>query len=1020
MTFVQTDSFDVSFAPVKIKTWRLSRTGLRLCHIDQPSPIVQGHFAVATEIADDSGSPHTLEHLVFMGSEKFPYKGFLDTLGNQFFSSTNAWTATDQTVYTITTAGWEGFKTMLPIYLDHVLFPTLTDEACLTEVYHIDGTGDEKGVVFCEMQNAESLPSSKIFLEMKRTMYSKTSGYSSETGGLTTELRHLTSDKIRQFHKDMYRPDNLEVIVTGTIDEEELLQIMTAFDDQLEPSSPNKKPFVDSPRDEPLKETIVKEFEFPDNDETMGEVMISWFGPKFDDNLLYEALDMLGHYFTENANSLFNKHLVEIENPMSTEVYHYCETAYDTVINYMFSDVPSDRLQELDTTVKLLIKMAAKNFDVAFMRQIINQQKLILMFDCEKKPNHFQDCVITDFIYGLAAKSDNFLRSMVDSVSLYDTLLTWEADQWCEVITTYLVNNPSVSILGKPSAKLNEKVKAEGKAFKQGILDKYGEDGLKKLGDTLKNAQEKNDKEIPQKLLTQFGVPDPLNINFVSTKSYKAGKNDLKVGYEDDEFAKILSEQDSPLFFHFEDFKSQFVTINIVLSTKNLDKRLLRYMSVMEEIFNMSLEIDGQVIPYSDVINQLNDDLIEFELDSGFDGRFLEFLHVKVKCVTGKYAQAISWIQKIMTCNIIEKERIKVIVEKIINGLPDKKRSAELMVYSKQYRTLFTENSIRKAQDSIYNEEFFEKILEDLNNDIFDEVKEDLKLFKRQLFTLDNFKVFVNGGCKDLKDPISLWDSFIGAFEPVSSPIPLEDYPRSHQFRSEVGLKCSSQAHLVSIAAIELSELIISTKTPIDYLSEDGFKIILANEYLNAVEGPFWRGVRGKGLAYGTTIARNAETGFLNFWVYSSTDIVETWTTSKKIVSDYCDGTTKFDQMSIDNSIAALMNVLANDESNLFDASFVKICDNVFRNRGPNYKKKLVEKLKTFGVEDMVEIMNKYFKQLFDLDSSMVFASIPTVKVEDVSGFFELQGYQVEVEEVQNEDLDDETDESEDSGDESE
>ena len=31
-------------------------------------------FVIATEAHDDDGLPHTLEHLVFMGSEKYPYK----------------------------------------------------------------------------------------------------------------------------------------------------------------------------------------------------------------------------------------------------------------------------------------------------------------------------------------------------------------------------------------------------------------------------------------------------------------------------------------------------------------------------------------------------------------------------------------------------------------------------------------------------------------------------------------------------------------------------------------------------------------------------------------------------------------------------------------------------------------------------------------------------------------------------------------------------------------------------------
>lgn len=90
---------------------------------------------IATEAHDDDGLPHTLEHLIFLGSEKFPYKGVLDLLANRCLASgTNAWTDTDHTCYTMTTAGKDGFLELLPIYLDHVLYPTLSVSLiCLLE-----------------------------------------------------------------------------------------------------------------------------------------------------------------------------------------------------------------------------------------------------------------------------------------------------------------------------------------------------------------------------------------------------------------------------------------------------------------------------------------------------------------------------------------------------------------------------------------------------------------------------------------------------------------------------------------------------------------------------------------------------------------------------------------------------------------------------------------------------------------------------------------------------------------------
>jgi len=55
------------------------------------------------------------------------WQGVLDLLANRCLASgTNAWTDTDHTCYTMTTAGSVGFLNLLPVYLDHILYPLLT------------------------------------------------------------------------------------------------------------------------------------------------------------------------------------------------------------------------------------------------------------------------------------------------------------------------------------------------------------------------------------------------------------------------------------------------------------------------------------------------------------------------------------------------------------------------------------------------------------------------------------------------------------------------------------------------------------------------------------------------------------------------------------------------------------------------------------------------------------------------------------------------------------------------------
>lgn len=156
------------------------------------SDVLLSHLTVF----NDSGAPHTLEHLIFMGSEKYPYKGVLDNLANRAFAAgTNAWTDTDHTAYTIETAGEQGFLQFLPIYVDHILYPTITDASFVTEVHHITPAAEDAGVVYSEMQGRENTSGDLASLRQQRLFYPKNSAYRSETGGLMEALRKLTVEE---------------------------------------------------------------------------------------------------------------------------------------------------------------------------------------------------------------------------------------------------------------------------------------------------------------------------------------------------------------------------------------------------------------------------------------------------------------------------------------------------------------------------------------------------------------------------------------------------------------------------------------------------------------------------------------------------------------------------------------------------------------------------------------------------------------------------------------------------------
>ena len=105
------------------------------------------------------------------------------------------------------------------------------------------------------------------------------------------QLRVLTADRIREFHREMYQPKNLCLVLIGEIDHTELLHILddfesTILDDIPPPDAKFRRPWVDSGPTPPLTKTVVDTVKFPEEDESMGEILVGYLGPDCNDTVL--------------------------------------------------------------------------------------------------------------------------------------------------------------------------------------------------------------------------------------------------------------------------------------------------------------------------------------------------------------------------------------------------------------------------------------------------------------------------------------------------------------------------------------------------------------------------------------------------------------------------------------------------------------------------------------------------------------------------------------------------------------
>ncbi|KAI9015118.1 Metalloenzyme, LuxS/M16 peptidase-like protein [Gaertneriomyces semiglobifer] len=341
--------FDLPASPTSIRVYRHDKSQFRVVFCKVPGPLCSASIIVPTLADNDKGLPHTLEHLVFCGSESIPNRGYLDYLATRCLSTgTNAYTAEDHTSYTITTAGSTGMVEIIPVFLDHILHPTLRPAQFVTEVYHVDGEAKQQGVVYCEMAGREKTESDMLDLALRRLLYQGQTTYSHECGGLTKDIATLTNDEIIAYHKKYYRIDNLTAIICGHIDPIELLQKLEAeLPDIQRPESTTESgsaPCIVVP-DWPGKpgDVISETVKFPSSDEKVGSIALAWRGPRSEDVESIVALDVLFRYLHETSASPFAQTFVERKNPYASQVDFELRGYVETAIELVFSGVPYSR-----------------------------------------------------------------------------------------------------------------------------------------------------------------------------------------------------------------------------------------------------------------------------------------------------------------------------------------------------------------------------------------------------------------------------------------------------------------------------------------------------------------------------------------------------------------------------------------------------------------------------------------------------------------------------------------------------
>lgn len=275
------------------------------------------------------------------------------------------------------------------------------------------------------MQGRENSGESRAWLELVRAIYPN-SGYSAETGGIMHNLRtSTTNEKVRQFHSEFYRPENLTLIITGQVNIDDVAKALEPFESRIlskEAKAPFQRPWQTPV--EPLVESANKQIVYPSDSEDCGIVHVGWRGPNCTrENFKLTACSVLLRYLSENSVSPLQHELVEIPDPLASNVSYNIVENSESLIYFSFQNVPIEKIDLVHGKMQLVLTDIAdgkENIDMERMRSLLERCILEYYSSMETSPHEaIAFPAVADALYGntcedVSAKFSNFFLVHTD------------------------------------------------------------------------------------------------------------------------------------------------------------------------------------------------------------------------------------------------------------------------------------------------------------------------------------------------------------------------------------------------------------------------------------------------------------------------------------------------------------------------------------------------------------------------------------------------------------------------------
>lgn len=237
-------------------------------------------------------------------------------------------------------------------------------------------------------------------------MYPGVCGYKSVTGGILKNIReNTTNERIRSYHKDFYRVENLVLIITGRINADDVFRVLKPVEEAIaaKPKSPFSRPWQSAVP--PFITSVDQTVPYASDEEEKGMVYIAWRGPS-SVYQLYEisALMMMMEYLTDTAVSPLQKAFVETTEPLASKVHYSFVENSESVVYLAFDNVPVAKLADIKPRLQDILESISNGqqpLDMERIKLVIRRRMLEQQSHIENNPHStVAFMVIGDILHG--------------------------------------------------------------------------------------------------------------------------------------------------------------------------------------------------------------------------------------------------------------------------------------------------------------------------------------------------------------------------------------------------------------------------------------------------------------------------------------------------------------------------------------------------------------------------------------------------------------------------------------------